>query len=285
MKRVLMLLVPVSIWIGCGAGGGGGGGGGGASYTLTVTKAGTGSGGGIRCGAVCSATVTSGTEVTLTASPDSGMTFVSFSGCDSTSGSSGSICTCTMNASKTVTATFDKATSNNASAACSNCLSACQGISGCCTGSGCMCESECYSTWSCDPPRIVCEQRKLGISGYITVLSCMSSDKDCCGTESTAAACIGCCQNVHFPGWYQLYRSVAACACGGTGKCQTECATDFCSCTDLDVCLNLSMATTPACKNCISSSVAPGGACDAQVTNACTGECANYVNCLDKVCY
>ncbi len=62
------------------AAGGGGGRGGGGSYALTVAKAGTGSGtvasspAGISCGTACNASFTSGTSVTLTASPASGST-------------------------------------------------------------------------------------------------------------------------------------------------------------------------------------------------------------------
>lgn len=76
-------------------------------YTLTVQKAGTGtgtvSGSGISCGAICAATYDSGTRVTLTAAAASGSKFDSWSGCDSTAETT---CTVTMNASRTVTATF-----------------------------------------------------------------------------------------------------------------------------------------------------------------------------------
>src|SRR5438552_3797650 len=82
---------------------------------LTVMKAGTGSGAvtssetppKIDCEATCgaaSASYDSGTVVTLTAAPASGSTFGSWSGCDTVSGSS---CTVTMNAARSVTATFN----------------------------------------------------------------------------------------------------------------------------------------------------------------------------------
>ncbi len=77
--------------------------------TLTVTKAGNGSGTvtssppGINCGATCSASYTSGTVVMLTASAGSGSTFGGWSGCDTVSGTS---CTVTMSAARSVTATF-----------------------------------------------------------------------------------------------------------------------------------------------------------------------------------
>src|SRR5437879_1693586 len=82
-------------------------------FTLTVSKGGTGTGtvtssdGGISCGPTCattSAAYGSGTLVTLTASASGGSTFGGGSGCD---GVSGLTCTVTMNASRSVTATFN----------------------------------------------------------------------------------------------------------------------------------------------------------------------------------
>ena len=81
--------------------------------TLVVVAAGSGSGVvtsvpvGIDCGpspGTCSAQFVLGTTVTLTATPNSGSTFGSWSGCDSTSGNA---CTVTMNADRTVTVTFN----------------------------------------------------------------------------------------------------------------------------------------------------------------------------------
>jgi fibronectin type 3 domain-containing protein len=77
-------------------------------YTLTVTKAGTGTGTitssptGINCGSVCSGAYNTGTVVTLSASPDTSSTFTGWSGGCSGSGT----CSVTMDAAKTVTATF-----------------------------------------------------------------------------------------------------------------------------------------------------------------------------------
>ncbi|MBI3802256.1 MAG: hypothetical protein HY282_00650 [Nitrospirae bacterium] len=80
------------------------------TFSLTAAKSGAGSGtltsapGGISCGTTCSASFNIGTSVTLTASPASNATFAGWSGCDSTSGNT---CTVTMNATKSVTATFN----------------------------------------------------------------------------------------------------------------------------------------------------------------------------------
>lgn len=79
------------------------------TYNLSVTKAGTGSGtvssspAGIACGATCSASYTSGTAVTLTASPAAGSSFSGWSGACSGTGT----CTVTMSAATAVTATFN----------------------------------------------------------------------------------------------------------------------------------------------------------------------------------
>ena len=79
---------------------------------LTVAKAGDGAGtvtsspAGIDCGATCTASITDGTAVTLTAIPATGSTFTGWSG--DCSGSS--TCVVTMSAAKSVTATFTKST-------------------------------------------------------------------------------------------------------------------------------------------------------------------------------
>jgi hypothetical protein len=78
------------------------------SYALTVGKAGTGTGtvtsapAGISCGSACSASLASGTAVTLTASPAAGSTFGGWSGGCTGTGA----CTVSMTAARSVTATF-----------------------------------------------------------------------------------------------------------------------------------------------------------------------------------
>ena len=78
------------------------------SHALSVTKSGTGSGAvtsepaGINCGNTCSASYDQDTSVTLTATPDTDSTFVSWSGA-----CTGTTCTVTMDSNKSVTATFE----------------------------------------------------------------------------------------------------------------------------------------------------------------------------------
>lgn len=78
-------------------------------FSLSVTKTGLGRGtvtsspDGVHCGATCSASYLSGTTVTLTAVPAFASIFTGWNGCDSTSGST---CTVTVDAARSVTATF-----------------------------------------------------------------------------------------------------------------------------------------------------------------------------------
>ena len=81
------------------------------TYVLTVANTGTGGGtvtsspSGINCGSACSASFTNGTLVTLTAAPGADSLFAGWSG----GGCSGTgACTTTMDAAKTVTATFNQ---------------------------------------------------------------------------------------------------------------------------------------------------------------------------------
>ncbi|CAK0748661.1 exported hypothetical protein [Gammaproteobacteria bacterium] len=86
----------------------------GANYPLTVTKSGSGNGtvssnpAGINCGVDCSENYTSGTTAILTATAASGSRFDGWSGGDNCLGTG--TCAITMNAEKSVTATFNPVT-------------------------------------------------------------------------------------------------------------------------------------------------------------------------------
>jgi PKD repeat protein len=80
-----------------------------STYALTVGKSGSGSGtvssspAGISCGADCTENYSSGTSVTLTASAATGSTFAGWSGACTGTG----VCTVSMTAARSVTATFN----------------------------------------------------------------------------------------------------------------------------------------------------------------------------------
>ena len=85
------------------------------AQTLTVSKSGTGSGtvtsvpSGIDCGSDCSEAYAYGTSVTLTASPDSGITFAGWSGDCSGAGT----CVLSMTADRSATAVFTDSSDDN----------------------------------------------------------------------------------------------------------------------------------------------------------------------------
>ena len=93
-----------------------GGGGGTATHTVTIAPSGTGSGtvvsspAGITCGSGCSASFPSGSQVTLTATPNAGSTFGGFGGACV---SSTTTCTLTVAADSTVSALFNSSTPCN----------------------------------------------------------------------------------------------------------------------------------------------------------------------------
>lgn len=86
------------------------------NFTLGMTRSGTGAGSassspaGILCGRTCSASYPEDTLVNLTATPATGSTFYGWSGCDATSGA---VCSVTMSAAKSVTASYLSNTARN----------------------------------------------------------------------------------------------------------------------------------------------------------------------------
>jgi Divergent InlB B-repeat domain len=79
------------------------------AFTLAVSKSGSGAGSvtsapaGIDCGTSCTGTFNPDSSVTLTAAPSAGSTFSGWTGCNTTSGSQ---CTVTVSADRTVSASF-----------------------------------------------------------------------------------------------------------------------------------------------------------------------------------
>jgi hypothetical protein len=75
------------------------------TYLLTVSTSGSGTvtGPGINCGSDCTEVFAAATTTTVTASLTN---FTGWTGCDSTSGASNSVCSVTMNSSRTVVASF-----------------------------------------------------------------------------------------------------------------------------------------------------------------------------------
>jgi len=119
-QRFMLFATGLALLVATGACSPGGSSGGGtpapaASVTLTVSTVGSGTGtvtsnpAGLNCGTTCTLTVTSGTVVTLTASPASGNTLANWGGaCPAGSAT----CAVTVSSNQTVTATFDISSAN-----------------------------------------------------------------------------------------------------------------------------------------------------------------------------
>jgi endoglucanase len=116
---------------------------------LTVTTSGTGSGtvssspAGIDCGATCSASFPSGTNVTLTATPADGSTFDGWGGACSGTGT----CSLTLTAAQLVTATFTSTTTTTCSVTVTEDGSGTGTVSS--SPAGIDCSSDCSETYAC----------------------------------------------------------------------------------------------------------------------------------------
>ena len=142
--------------------------------TLTVTIAGTGTGtvasflAGINCGTDCTETYNHGTSVTLTATPSSNSVFAGWAGaCNGPA----TTCTVTMDASKSVTATFNPSCVSNTGQACNR--NACGG-----TGTY-QCDGSCSAPAPANP------------ANYGQACT-KTSSPNACGQTSTTSGTIQC---------------------------------------------------------------------------------------------
>jgi hypothetical protein len=103
---------------------------------------------------------------------------------------------------------------------------------------------------------------------------------EACAAEATKAACGQCCVTNHQAGAKVIQDSVLGCACQGTGAdsgapvCATECAATACAATPAQ--------PDTACNNCLSMSIAQGGACQQAASDACTAstDCVAEQKCI-----
>lgn len=120
-----------------------------SNYILNVSKAGAGTGtvssnpAGIDCGADCSEGYNSGTTVTLTATAAFGSDFAGWSGACSGTGN----CAVTMDADKSVAATFNPETCDDAG--CGTCSESCGGGTQSCVRADCSTYSQACNTQAC----------------------------------------------------------------------------------------------------------------------------------------
>ena len=90
-------------------------------------------------------------------------------------------------------------------------------------------------------------------------------DDTACGAKTTQTDCQQCCLGIHKAGYSVYDVALKGCACGSTGACASECATEYCAGT--------SPTMGDACYTCINNSLAPStGACYGAVGTACTAD-------------
>jgi hypothetical protein len=69
-----------------------------------------------------------------------------------------------------------------------------------------------------------------------------------------------------------------ACACGTSGACSTQCASEVCS--------EIPAMEGDECYTCLSATLGSGGACDMPVETQCDADpgCAAYLSCESTEC-
>lgn len=99
-----------------------------------------------------------------------------------------------------------------------------------------------------------------------------------CGASATQSACAECCGSLNPAGVSTLNTAIQACACGTSGTCATECATE--------VCADIPASSGDACFTCLSAALATSGPCYASVQAACTADpgCSAYLACESAEC-
>jgi len=99
-----------------------------------------------------------------------------------------------------------------------------------------------------------------------------------CAAEGTVSACAECCGTGEPSGVNTLNAAIQACACGTTGACASECATE--------VCASIPATEGDACYTCLSAALATTGPCDTPVHTTCTADpsCSAYLSCESAEC-
>lgn len=100
-----------------------------------------------------------------------------------------------------------------------------------------------------------------------------------CKKEATNNACTACCVAAHKTGNTTFDDAVIACACGGTGACQTECVDLACATPPVKD----PPPTTP-CGQCLTAALSEGGDCVASTQAACQedDDCVALVQCVQS---
>lgn len=94
-----------------------------------------------------------------------------------------------------------------------------------------------------------------------------------CSAKPTLTSCQTCCYAAHAAGSTYLVEQMAACECGGSGPCNSACATTLCA--------KPVKAASAACSACVQGNIT--GAC-ASVLTSCEAvpDCAAVLTCLQS---